>query len=275
MSTTPHEPYLAKIEKKALIDLISRGKRIDERSRTDYREIKIEVGVLDKADGSSQVYLGKTKVLVGVKVDVGEPFPDTPDKGVMTVNAELVPIASPTYEPGPPSEGAIELARVVDRGIRESGAIDVKKLCIIEGKKVYIIFIDMYVLDHDGNLIDAAAIAALAALLNTKIRKIGKVDKDKDIVTFKDDYEPLPISNYPATITTVKIGDALILDPKLEEEQIMQCRLTVAIDKDNHISAIQKGGLGTLTLKETQEAVSTAFDKSKEIRKKILEAAGK
>ncbi|MEM4246015.1 MAG: RNA-binding protein, partial [Candidatus Bathyarchaeia archaeon] len=163
MSSTPHLPPIAKIEQKTLIDLISGGKRIDERSPTDYREVKIEVGVIEKADGSAQVHLGKTKIMVGVKVDVGEPFPDTPDSGVLTVNAELVPLASPSFEPGPPDENAIELARVVDRGIRESGAIDVKKLCIIPGRKVYVIFVDMYVLDHDGNLIDAAAMAAFAA----------------------------------------------------------------------------------------------------------------
>ena len=87
----------------------------------------------------------------------------------MTVNAELVPLASPTYEPGPPDETSIELARIVDRGIRESKAIDTEKLCIEPGKKVFVVFVDVYVLNHDGNLIDAAALAAMSALMNTKM----------------------------------------------------------------------------------------------------------
>ena len=66
----------------------------------------------------------KQRFLCGVKVGTGEPFEDTPNDGVLTVNAELVPVASPNFEPGPPNEDSIELARVVDRGISESHAID-------------------------------------------------------------------------------------------------------------------------------------------------------
>src|SRR6266705_3404613 len=115
---------------------------------------------------------GKRIVLVGVKVQTGPPFPDTPDEGVLTVNAELVPLASPSFEAGPPSEEAIELARVVDRGIRESKAIDMKSLVLQKGKTVQVVYVDIYVLDHDGNLIDAASMAALAALINAKVPKM-------------------------------------------------------------------------------------------------------
>ncbi|MGE5187992.1 MAG: exosome complex protein Rrp42, partial [Betaproteobacteria bacterium] len=160
---------ITKVRLKQIEALLEKGKRLDDRSLTNYREIQIEQGVIEKAEGSARVLLGKTQVLVGVKVETGEPFPDTPNDGVMTVNAELVPLASPNFEPGPPDENSIELARVVDRGIRESHAIDTEKLCIEPGKKVFVVFVDVYVLNHDGNLIDASAIAAIAALLNTKM----------------------------------------------------------------------------------------------------------
>jgi exosome complex component RRP42 len=68
------------------------------------------------AEGSAEVRLGKTLAIAGVKTSIGTPFADTPDMGVMIVNAEFLPIASPTFEPGPPDENAIELARVIDRG---------------------------------------------------------------------------------------------------------------------------------------------------------------
>ncbi|MEK6919684.1 MAG: RNA-binding protein, partial [Thermoproteota archaeon] len=100
MSSTPHLPPVAKLEQKNVVDLIARGKRIDERGPDSYRPIQIQVGLIEKANGSAHVSLGKSKVLVGVKVEVGEPFPDTPDEGVLTVNAELVPLASPSFEPG-------------------------------------------------------------------------------------------------------------------------------------------------------------------------------
>ena len=41
-----------------------------------------------------------------------------------------MPLADPTAEPGPPGEDVIELARVVDRGIRESGMVDLKQLVL-------------------------------------------------------------------------------------------------------------------------------------------------
>ena len=160
---------ITRVRLKQIEQLIEKGKRLDERGVGDHREIKIEQGLIERAEGSARVLLGKTEVLVGVKVETGTPFPDTPDDGVLTVNAELVPLASPSFEPGPPDENSIELARVVDRGIRESKAIDTEKLVIEAGKKVFVVFVDIYVLNHDGNLIDASALAAVAALLNTKM----------------------------------------------------------------------------------------------------------
>ena len=145
---------VTKVRSKQIEMLLEKGKRLDDRGLLDTREIKIEQGVIEKAEGSARVYLGKTQVLVGVKVGLGEPFPDTPNEGVLTVNAELVPVASPNFEPGPPDENSIELARVVDRGIRESKCIDNEKLCIEPGKKVFVVFVDIYVLNHDGNLIE-------------------------------------------------------------------------------------------------------------------------
>jgi exosome complex component RRP42 len=115
--------------------MIDEAKRVDGRELTEFREFKVEQGVIEKAEGSARVWLGNSDVLVGVKVETGEPFSDTPNEGVMTVNAELVPLASPTFEPGPTDESSIELARIVDRGIRESKAIDNQKLCIEAGKK--------------------------------------------------------------------------------------------------------------------------------------------
>src|SRR3989337_4039736 len=156
----------SKVRQKRIGQLISHGKRLDGRGLTGYSEVQLETGLIERAEGSARVYLGKTEVLVGVKVGLGEPFPDTPNEGVLTVNAELVPLASPNFEPGPPDENSIELARIVDRGIRESKVIDTEKLCIEPGKKVFIVFVDIYVLNHDGNLIDAAAFAAVSALLN-------------------------------------------------------------------------------------------------------------
>jgi len=260
-------PIVVRIKQKRIAELVSTGKRLDGRGLTDYREIQVEVGVIERAEGSARVRLGKTEVMAGIKIETGQPFPDVPNQGVLTVNAELVPLASPTFEPGPPNENAVELARVVDRGIRESKAIELEKLCVEPGKNVFIVFIDVYVLNHDGNLIDAAAMAALAALLNTKM---FNYELEGGEIKIKPGYTPLPIRNYPIAVTFAKINDKLIVDPWLEEEQVMDARLTMTLDKDGKICAIQKGGYGYFTTQQILEAAKIAREKTEELRKVVV-----
>ncbi|NWF87164.1 exosome complex protein Rrp42 [Candidatus Bathyarchaeota archaeon] len=257
---------ITRVKQKQIAQAIAKGKRLDGRDLADYREIKIEQGIIERAEGSARILLGKTEVLVGTKIELGEPFPDTPNEGVLTVNAELVPLASSTFEPGPPDENSIELARIVDRGIRESKAIDTEKLCIEPGKKVFVIFVDVYVLNHDGNLIDASALAAVAALLNTKMPNYEIKEGE---VKLKPGYTPLPMRKRPITVTFAKISDKLVVDAWLEEEQVMDARLSMAIDDDGNICAIQKGGSGYFTVQEILDAAKMAREKSEEIRKKL------
>jgi exosome complex component RRP42 len=271
MSATPQLPAVAKLEQRTVIDLVTKGKRIDERGPEDYRDISIQIGLIEKANGSAQVYLGKSKVLAGIKIEPGNPFPDTPDEGVLTVNAELVPLASPTFEAGPPSEAAIELSRVVDRGIRESKAVDLKTMVLEKGKKVQVVYVDVYVLDHDGNLIDAASMAALAALVNAKVAKMEM--KGDQVVVKGDKHSQLPMNNYPLAVTFAKIGNTLVVDPVLEEEQVMSARLTVTIDKNGHICAMQKGGQSGFTLEEIRRAIALAVQKSAQNRARIMSIA--
>src|SRR3989304_2219026 len=225
---------VTRVRQKQIGQSIDAGKRLDGRGLTDYREFTIEEGLIERAEGSARILLGKTQVLVGVKVGTGEPSPDTPNEGVMTVNAELVPLASPTFEPGPPDENSIELARIVDRGIRESKAIDTEKLCIKPGKQVFVVFIDVYALNHDGNLIDASALAALAALLNTKMPNYKSKDGELKI---KQGYTQLPMKSHPITVTIGKINNQLIVDPQQEEETVMDSRITIAINDQGNICA--------------------------------------
>lgn len=257
---------ITRVKQKQIAQLIASEKRGDGRGMKDYREMKIEQGLIEKAEGSARVLLGKTEVVVGVKVETGEPFPDTPNDGVLTVNAELTPIASPAFEAGPPDEDSIELARIVDRGIRESKAINTEKLVIEAGKKVFVVFIDLWVLNHDGNLIDASALAAMSALVNTKMANYEIKDGELKI---KPGYEQLPIRKHPITVTTAKIGDKLVVDPNAEEEQVMDARISFAIDDDGNICAIQKGGSGYFEPQQIIEAAKIAKEKAKELRKKL------
>lgn len=257
---------LTRVKQKQIVQLLETEKRLDGRGLTDYREFKLEQGIIERAEGSAHVKLGNTEVVVGIKVEMGEPFSDTPEEAVLTVNAELTPLASPDFEAGPPDETSIELARIVDRGIRESKAVDMTKLVIEPGKKVFVVFVDVFILNHDGNLIDAAALAAVAALMNTKMHSYEVEDGE---VRFKTGYMQLPMKDHPITVTCAKIGDKIVVDPGLDEEQAMEARLSMAIDDDGNICAIQKGGSGFFTPEQVIAVSKLAQEKAIERRKQL------
>ncbi len=256
-----------KVQDEFIQKLAEKGTRADKRKPDEVRAIEIDTHPIEKAEGCALVKLGKTKVIAGVKLEVGTPFSDRPDEGVLMSNAEFSPISSPDFEPGPPREDSIELARVVDRGIRESGAIDVKKLCIKKGEKVWIANIDVNILDNFGNLLDASALAAAAAL---KTAFFPSIDKDGVV----DVYGPksknkLPVKYAPIACTFHKVGGKLLLDATREEENASTARLTITTRDDGNLCAIQKGGTGGFTTDEILQAAEISIKRGKEIRKLI------
>ncbi len=251
--------------KQHIISSLQKDTRGDGRRCDEFRDISIETGVSKTAEGSARVRLGETEVMAGVKLGVGEPFPDSPDQGVIMVNAELLPLSNPDFEAGPPSIQAVELSRVVDRGIRESKAIDMKDLVIRKGEKCWLVQIDICTINDAGNLLDASALAALSALNNTYFPKF-----ENDEIDYKTKTDQkLELKKLPITVTVSKIGDALVVDPSSEEENYIDARLTVALNSDNTICALQKGNSIELTLEEVDKMLDMATQKASEIREKI------
>jgi len=253
--------------KNHIIELLQKDIRLDKRKSTEYRKpIKVEYGISKSAEGSAKVTIGETIVMTGVKLSIGEPYPDTPDEGCLVVGAELLPLSNPEFELGPPGIQAIETARIVDRGIRESKALDMKKLCLEPGEKVWVITIDVCPINDAGNLFDAAALSALAALKDTKLPKL----EDKYIINYKEKTnKSLPFNKEPVSVTVLKIGDNFIVDPTTEEEKVYDARLTVATTEKDELCAIQKGGEEPLTVEEIQLMTDLAVEKTKELRKAL------
>ena len=278
-------PVISSIKCEYLSKLAEHGKRADGRKFDEFRKIEIETGVASRAEGSARVKIGNTQVIAGIKMDVGEPYPDAPDCGVLTTAAELIPMASPDFEAVPPREDAIELARVVDRGVRESEVVELDKLPIVPGERVWIIFVDIHILDYDGNLFDAASLAALAALMTTKVpierfkpalEKLQK--KFPSIKQYLDEHPkdfPLPLTEPPISCTAAKYNGVVVMDPSLDEEEIAEARLTVATDKNEDIRAMQKGLSGSLTREEIKKVIKSSIDNGKEIRKILYKSIGK
>lgn len=247
-----------------VLQAIREGKRLDGRRLDEYRPFSISREVSENADGAARVRLGETDVIVGVKMAPMSPFPDSPSEGSLSVGAELLPIASSTFEAGPPSEESIELARVVDRGIRESKCIDFESWGITEGELAWTAFVDIYAINHDGNLFDASALAAIAALAGTKIPKL----EENKIV--KGEYEgKVKLSRLPVLCTFAKIGNSVVADASFAEERAQSARFSVSVTEDEFLAAFQKGGLGSFTSQEIDSAIDMALKNSKELRKVI------
>ncbi|MCS7141919.1 MAG: exosome complex protein Rrp42 [Candidatus Nitrosocaldus sp.] len=266
MSVKKTTTIVEQLRRAQMSELLAMNKRLDGRGLRDYRELRIETGLIKKANGSALVSLGNTQVIAGIKVEVDEPFPDMPDKGLFICNAEVLPLASPYAEPGPPDEDAIELARVVDRGIRESEMIALDRLVLISGKKVYAVFADVSVLNTDGNLFDATSYAVVAALLTARV---PRYDVQDEKLVKSEETIPLPINTIPVSITMAKIGNSIIVDPNAEEEACMDARITMATDEQGRVCAMQKGGSGTFSVDQLNEVASLAISLGSEVRERI------
>jgi len=266
MSLTPVQlPVIPRLKKETILSLIRNGNRIDGRRLDEYRNISIQLNPVPKAEGSALVKLGNTMVMVGVKLEVGEPFRDRPNEGVLQVHAEFVPLASPSFEPGPPDENAIETARVVDRSLREPRAVDLEQLVIIPGKKVWIVFNDIYLLDHDGNIFDASMLATMLALNQARIPKIISIENDNVVIDKNVKDKPLPLNTNVVTVTIGLIEGYLIVDPSLEEELALDARLTIAVDSTGRIVGMQKTGMEGFKTSMLDQIIELALKKAREL----------
>lgn len=249
---------MARSRREILLSSLRKGQRFEDRALDAYRPIEIYKGVIPNAEGSALVKLGTTQVLVGIKFDVATPFADRPNEGVLVTNAELLPLASSVFEPGPPDENSIELARVVDRGVRSAETVDLNSFFIEDGK-VLAMYTDIYVLDHAGNFLDAAALAATAALTSARFPKV-----ENNKVIRGESVGPLPLRAKPIATTMTRTGEYWLVDPLREEEQAADARITITTT-ETQVCAIQKGK-GLISREDLLYNLEIAFKRGAELR---------
>ncbi|RMF55391.1 exosome complex protein Rrp42 [Candidatus Woesearchaeota archaeon] len=248
--------------RESILKSLKEGIRFDGRKLDEFRKIEVETGSINTAEGSAHVKIGNTEVLAGIKLQIEEPYPDTPDEGMMMVGMELLPLANPEFESGPPTEEAIEISRVIDRGIRESKCIDMKKLNVKKGEKSWAVMVDIAPINDAGNLLDAGSLAAILALKNTTMPEFDGEKIDYKKKTSKK----LPLGKLPVSVTIAKIGDYFIVDPSSEEEEALDAKLTVASLDDGTLCAMQKAGYKPLSEDDIMKMIDMSLKAAKKLR---------
>ena len=258
------------LKRAKILELLDQGQRIDGRAFDEPRKLTVEINAIPKANGSARVRLGDSEAVCGVKIQPDRPFPDMGDKGIFICTAELLPLSHPSVETGPPGPDVIELARVVDRGIRESHMVDVSQLVIEKDKSVVGVFADIVVIDYDGNLFDACSYAATAAILKSKTPKWEFKD---DVPTLVEGAEfDLPTTTIPVSVTMAKIGNHILVDPNGDEWDCMDARITITSDSDGNIVALQKGGNSGFTIDEIVKCGELSIKAGAQIRETLKQA---
>ncbi|KAL6966566.1 hypothetical protein U1Q18_032346 [Sarracenia purpurea var. burkii] len=259
-------------EKKFIETALLSDLRVDGRRPFDYRRLTIMFG---REDGSSEVQLGQTHVMGFVTSQLVQPYRDRPNEGTLLIHTEFSPMADPSFEAGRPGESAVELGRIIDRGLRESRAVDMESLCVVAGKLVWAIRIDLHILDNGGNLVDAANIAALAALLTFRQPEctLGGENGQEVILHSPEVREPLPliIHHLPIAVTFCFFGDEniVVVDPTHYEEVVMGGRMTATLNTNGEVCAIQKAGGAGIMHSVIMQCLRIASVKAADITSKI------
>lgn len=253
--------------------------RIDGRSCFDIRHTRIKTGIIPSCNGSAQIQSTNCNITVGIKVEVGPPSPDEPDCGIVEFSADCSANASPKFEGKGGEDISQEIVFVLSNSL--TPAIDRKSLCISVGHKVWIIYIDVLVLECScvSQLLDLSAIGVKAALRNTRVPKLIADEEDaNDFVLSADseEYCPVDTSNLPILLTLTRIHDQYVADVTEEEAAAGIARLTLAFDSQGQLSYTKKSGSGSLhpdPLKEVLgKASKLAMKIQEDLEKQICEA---
>ncbi|DAZ99485.1 TPA: hypothetical protein N0F65_001670 [Lagenidium giganteum] len=230
----------------------------------------------------AEVQLGRTRVIANVHGEIVPPFPDRPTEGFLHFNVELSPMASQNFEASSrPSPIAVELARIVDRGIRECRALDTEALAIVAGEKVWSITCNIHVVDHGGNLVDCVSLAAIAAMMHFRRPEVS-VQNSTAVVYNIDEHAAVPPSlhHIPISISFCFIENRededspiIFMDPTDREERITDGSITFTFNSFRELCAVHKIGGAAISTTEVLRCAQIAAARVGELTEFLREEA--
>lgn len=270
---------LSEAEKTYIIQGIQDDFRTDGRSCLDYRLIELETDIVSSCNGSSHVRLANTDILVGVKAELDEPDPIKPNEGKIKIFVDCSANADPEFEGRGGEDIAADISMILSQAYSGPRCLDLKSLCIIPGKQVWILYIDVVILECGGSLLDAASIAVKAALFNTKIPSLiinyeteGKAEIDVSDDPF--DVKSLDTSNLPCLVTLCRVGHQFIVDATQEEEECCVAKLVMAVTESGTLTSVRKCGSGSLHPESILDILETGKEIGLMLNEKLKQKLG-
>ncbi len=230
--------------KTELID--SKGVRADGRKLDQLRPIKLEVGILDKADGSAYIEQGKNKILVAV-YGPREAHPKhiaLPDRAVIRCRYHMAPFSVDERKNPAPSRREHELSKVIRESLEPVVLTDLYPRTVID------LFVE--ILQSDGGSRCAGITGASLALADAGI----------------------PMRELVAACAIGKIEGKLALDLSDSEDKYGEADLPVAyVPNANLVTLLQMDG--ELTIEEFNKGLEMAVEACKTIHTMQREALKK
>jgi len=266
--------YPAEFYKKFL----AKDVRPDGRSLSKIRKTSISVGSISSANGSAFVKIGHTSVVAGVIAQVGDP--PSADETHIIVNVELSPLCSSRFVIGKPSEQAMVLGESLNSIVKNTGLLNSQDLLFTaeeagDGRRVnlaWILAVDVYCLNDDGNLFDACLIALLAALSNVRLPLIKSVrvlgsGYGITLPRKSKEFQGIRLLHHPIPTSFAFIDHYTIADPTSSEESLSNGALTIIYNEFGECCSLTKSGISILD----NNKLSQCAEKAKKRVKSIIE----
>ena len=207
------------------------GLRLDNRKFDEIRSIKMEIGVLEKANGSAYIEWGKNKIIAAIygPREVHPRRLSLTDKALVRCRYHMTPFSTDERKRPAPSRREVELSKVI--------AAAVEPIIFTEFYPRTGIDIFIEVLESDGGTRCAALTVTSLALADAGI----------------------PLKDLVAACAAGKIDGKIVLDMNGIEDQLGEADLPIAITPRNkEITLLQMDG--TFTKEEFKKALNLAIE---------------
>lgn len=197
------------------------------------------------SSGAVEARLGETIVVATVGVAVVEPKKARPGEGSLLFRVEVGVPSGSKLSGKLARDKAAELGALLEFSIRGSRALDTESLCIQTGKLSWEVSIEVSVIACEGNLVDTACLAALAALARAS-RPRATANHGKPCFDFAKS-QNFALNHLPLPISFAVFGEPLaetmvLRDPNSEEELAAGGRLSVFVNRFGDLCGVQKAG---------------------------------